>query len=66
MLAESIENLVENIAFGIKAAMDKQDIRYLTCLLHLTEKLILRDEEVFNNTYSPRVNYSREYTVVNR
>lgn len=39
----SIENLVENIAQQIKESLESQDIDYISKLLLLTEKLILRD-----------------------
>jgi hypothetical protein len=35
-------------------------------LLLLTEKLILRDEEVYSHSYSPKINYIREYTVTHQ
>jgi hypothetical protein len=34
--------------------------------LLLTEKLILRDEEVYSYSFSPKISYVREYTVVHQ
>ncbi len=62
----SIENLVENIAQQIKESLESQDIDYISKLLLLTEKLILRDEEVYSYTYSPKISYIREYTVTHQ
>lgn len=66
-LPQAIEAIVEQIAENIKVEMLKgESVVFLTRMLQLADKLIARDEQVFKLASSPRMNYYREYTVLNR
>ena len=46
--------------------MDSENITFLIRMLNLTNKLIARDEQSFKCPQNSRMNFYREYTVLNR